>query len=86
MALKMSFEPRWKEELVCTCDLGTFILEYSMGIETTYFPTESAWASSAPAWAVPFWAEIHEQLVRWCAEKRVPLHVEEDARIYEPMK
>ena len=82
MAPQMSFQPRWKEELVCTSEHGSFVLDMPMGVVGVYFPTQASWANSAPAWALPFWREIHEQLRTWCSSQRVPLHVEDGARVY----
>ena len=80
--LTFSFSPRWKEEMVCSCSLGSFILEMPMGITSVYFPTEAAWQQRAPEWARPYWATIHEQLARWCARQKIPLYVKDDAAVY----
>ena len=80
--LTFSFSPRWKEELVCSCALGSFLLEMPMGITSVYFPTESAWQQKAPEWARPYWTKINEQLARWCARQTIPLYVKDDAAVY----
>ena len=83
MAPQMKFEPRWKEELVCTSPAGRFVLEMPMGVVSVYYPAKAAWAARGPAWAVPYWGEIHEQLSAWCAAENVPLYVDESAGVYE---
>jgi hypothetical protein len=77
-----SFCPRWKEELVCSCPLGRFVLEMPMGITSVYLPTEESWQSVAPEWARPHWNELHGQLSAWCARQHYPLFVDRTARIY----
>lgn len=76
------FQPKWREELVCSCRLGSFSLEMTMGsAQEVYLPTAEVWAQKAPAWARPLWAQLHDQLVSWCSS-RVPLHVVDNAPIY----
>jgi hypothetical protein len=38
--LTFNFAPRWKEELVCLCALGSFVLEMPIGVTSVYLPTE----------------------------------------------
>jgi hypothetical protein len=78
-APQLSFNPRWKEELVCTAREGIFILEMPMGITTVYFPPEAVWEMRAPAWAAGYWREIHDQLSGWCAARKIPVVLREDA-------
>lgn len=78
-----TFAPRWKEELVCSCALGSFVLEMTMGKYSVYLPPESMWQTKAPAWARPLWQELHGQLTAWCASERMPLHVDESAMVME---
>lgn len=35
--LKIKFSPRWREELVATCDEGVLIFEFTMGKNHVYF-------------------------------------------------
>lgn len=80
--LSFRFEPKWREELVCTCRLGSFSLEMTMGSATeVYLPTEEAWQTRAPEWAKPYWDQLHAQLVGWCGS-RYPLFLSETAPIY----
>ena len=79
MKSKIRFEPRWKEELVCTMDGHEFILEFTMGISTAYLPTESKWESEAPVWAKGTWVSVSEQLAAWCRMQKIPLEITENA-------
>lgn len=80
--LKFSFQPRWKEELVCSCALGSLILEMPMGKVSVYVPTQGQWPLKAPAWAAPHWETLRAQLVQWCAANRIPLYVDESAMVF----
>jgi hypothetical protein len=77
-----TFQPRWKEELVCRSALGTFILEMPMGIVSVYVPTESSWKQRAPAWARNHWDTVYVQLQAWCRANKIPLHIDESAGVY----
>jgi len=77
-----TFQPRWKEELVCTCKQGSFVLELTMGQLTVYLPTEEDWQKRAPAWAKDHWPQLHSQLKSWCAGSNIPLVVMEGAQIW----
>ena len=79
----ITFQPKWKEELVCDSALGSFVLEMPMGIVSVYFPTEDTWRYRAPHWAVAHYASILAQLRNWCEKNGVPLYVEESAQVYE---
>jgi hypothetical protein len=69
-----TFTPRWKEELVCTCDVTSrkLVFELPMGVMTAYFPTEEAWLARAPAWAKDKREEILADLRTWCASMTPP--------------
>jgi len=56
------FQPRWKEELVCTGPGGTFVLELPMGVLSAYLPTEAVWQEKAPVWSRALWSELHDEL------------------------
>ena len=73
--LKFHFQPRWKEELVCTCDLGSLVLDLTMGVATVYLPNQHVWASIAPDWAKSHWQTLHDQLQTWCSSQNIPLHL-----------
>jgi len=49
----LTFQPRWKEELVCSCELGSFVVEMPMGVLSVDFPDEENWLTQAPVWAQP---------------------------------
>lgn len=77
--MTFTFTPKWKEELVCSCPEGTFVIELTMGVPHVYFPTEASWLKSAPAWAKPRWKEVREQLEAWCVRSNLPLTVDDKA-------
>ncbi|MEW6118999.1 MAG: hypothetical protein AB1593_02790 [Pseudomonadota bacterium] len=78
----LRFQPRWKEELVCTCEQGSFVLGMPMGVPSVDFPTEETWQREAPAWARPYWASIRNQLAGWCESQGLPLHVGPFGHVY----
>jgi hypothetical protein len=81
-ALTFMFEPRWKEELVCSCGLGSFVLEMPMGTISVLLPTQSLWEQNAPTWARPHWEALRTQLAKWCAQYRYPLYIDASATVY----
>lgn len=81
-SLEFKFEPRWKEELVCTSRMGSFILDMPMGVLSVLLPTQSNWERNAPPWAKEHWQTIYEQLETWCKENKVQFFVEESAAVY----
>ena len=76
---KVQFQPKWKEELVCTLDGRRFVIELTMGILTVYLPTQSKWQKSAPEWAAQHWGRVREDLSTWCEQQKIPLVIEEHA-------
>lgn len=80
--MDFTFEPRWKEELVCWCSLGALLLDMPMGVVSVYLPSAEAWQQRAPIWARPHWEELHVQLRNWCAASSFPLHVDGSAGVY----
>ncbi|MDR3419436.1 MAG: hypothetical protein P4L83_24930 [Nevskia sp.] len=76
-----TFAPRWKEELVCTCAQGSFVLEMTMGGDTVYLPPGEKWRKLAPEWAKEHWSTLHEQLAKWCAGQRIPLRIDDTATV-----
>jgi hypothetical protein len=76
---KVRFQPRWKEELVCTMDGKPFVVELTMGILTVYFPDQSKWEASAPDWAKHQWARVREDLATWCEQQKIPLVIQNHA-------
>jgi len=75
--LAFTFSPRWKEELLCSCALGSFVLEMPMGVVSVYLPSEKNWLAAAPEWAKPHWGLLETQLRQWCEQKGIPFHVDE---------
>jgi hypothetical protein len=75
------FEPRWKEELIVTGPGGVFILELPMGQLAAYLPTEDAWGSKAPGWAVDLWPILKAELEIWCAANRAGLEIDPTASV-----
>jgi hypothetical protein len=78
-----AFHARWREELVCTAAGGSFVLELAMGKLTAYLPTEDAWPTCAPAWAIALWPVLHAELKAWCQANDAGLVVVADARVDE---
>ena len=83
MNIRLKFNARWKEELVCSCDQGRFVLELSMGVFSLAFPTEAEWLKRAPEWARPHWTAIRAQVEAWCRKEGIPLYIEERAPVYK---
>ena len=71
------FEPRWKEEIVCTTDVGSFILDYGMLKPTVYLPSKIAWKNKSPKLAYDLWDTLHDELTKWCADNNVILVMDE---------
>jgi hypothetical protein len=80
---EFTFTPRWKEELVCSCSLGRFVLEMPMGVTSVYLPPEERWQSIAPEWARHHWTALHGQLSSWCSSLGYPLRVDGTAQVYD---
>jgi hypothetical protein len=75
------FKSKWKEELICSCDLGEFCLEFVMGVPTVYLPTENQWQNLAPVWAGKHWQSLHCQLQAWCHAGGFGLVLDETATV-----
>ncbi|MEJ7138602.1 hypothetical protein [Amphibiibacter pelophylacis] len=78
---KVQFQPKWKEELVCTMDGMSFIIEQSTGVITVYFPTQTRWESLAPEWARQQWERVRADLSTWCQQQKIPFVIEDHARV-----
>ena len=76
-----TFQLRWKEELVCSCSRGSFVLEMPMGITTVYLPTAERWPAVAPGWAKEDWTVVHRELAAWCRGEQIPLRVDATAQV-----
>lgn len=79
----ISFEPRWREELVASGGEASLVFELTMGSLHVYFPDKEKWQKSVPAWATDRWDEYHNACINWCKANRIPLSVVEDALVYE---
>lgn len=84
--IQFSFRPRWKEELVCECELGHVVLDMPMGVVSVYPPTSEAWHAGAPGWAVPLWESFNAQLTAWCDLHKIPMYPGEGWLSFEPAK
>ena len=80
---KIRFMPRWKEELVATSDEGTLILEIAMGQLHVYFPDQTKWLNSVPAWATEKWKLYMDACTDWCAENKIPITIVDNTFVYE---
>lgn len=78
-ATRITFEPRWKEELVCTMDGRRFVIELTMGQLHAYLPSKETWERDAPDWAKDQWDRVHQDLATWCKGQSMPLSVEDRA-------
>lgn len=80
------FTVRWREELVASSDLGTLVFELTMGKYHVYFPDQSQWQKSVPAWAANLWQHYYTQCSQWCAANKIPITITPDALVYEEKK
>lgn len=76
------FEPRWKEELVCTGPGGVFVLELPMGVLSAYLPTEEKWQTRGPSWARDLWPTLKAELEGWCQRNGAKFFVDESAAVW----
>ena len=76
------FQPRWKEELVCTGPGGSFILELPMGVLTALLPTEEEWKMRGPEWARELWPVLQAELETWCKANKAQLFIDQSAGVY----
>ena len=80
-SLRFTFKYRWKEELVCRCASGVFVLEMPMGNPCVMMPTEDAWKDKVPIWAKEHYQLFFDQLGEWCRQEKVPYFFDSSARI-----
>jgi hypothetical protein len=59
-----------------------FVVEITMGVLTVFFPTESSWRKTAPDWAIDQWQRVRGDLIEWCAQKDIPLIIEDRAWVF----
>lgn len=79
--MTIEYEPKWKEELVGVLDGNRFVVELTMGRLHVYFPTESAWESSAPVWAKGKYMLARDAAEKWADENESGFTVEDNAWI-----
>lgn len=77
-----AFQPRWKEELVCTGPGGSFVLELPMGILSAYMPAEAAWPAKCPPWARDLWPDLKADLEDWCRRNGARFFIDESATVW----
>jgi hypothetical protein len=75
------FEPKWKEELVCTAPQGSLILELPMGELTALLPTENVWKEKAPSWARELWPVLKKELEEWCVIHKARFLIDPTANV-----
>jgi hypothetical protein len=75
------FQPRWKEELVCTSPGGTIVLELPMGVLSAYLPTEAAWKHTAPAWSRDLWPVLRSEIEARCKANKTKFIIDETADV-----
>jgi len=77
-----TFCPRWKEELVCKTDQGSFVIDMPMGEVCVYAPTEVAWDRQIPHWNRNDYGNFIEELEQWCQAQQIPILKGDDAGIF----
>ena len=80
---KISFNPRWREELVAHSSEGTLIFELTMGSLHVYFPDENRWKGQAPSWAKDKWQIYKDACEAWCKLSKIPMTIAENTFMYE---
>lgn len=70
--MTFEFQSKWKEELQCTCPLGTLSFDWvgAWSRSKIYLPSEAGWKNMTPEWAHPYYREIFQQLADWLLELR----------------
>lgn len=76
------FEPRWKEEVVCTAPGGSLVLELPVGVLTACLPTDEEWRKRAPAWARGLWRELKGELEARCEANDAQFIIDPTATVY----
>ncbi len=79
-----TFEPRWKEELLCSCADGKLVLELAMGILTVYLPPIEKWERVVPPWARGRYQELERDLRAWSRAQAIPMVIDESAHVTLP--
>lgn len=74
-----SFNPRWKEELVCETPWATFVVEITMGKLHVYFPDEQKWMRITAGELQGHWHDIIGELKQWGAAQGIPVSFDSEA-------
>jgi|GEM_PF-1300056 len=82
----ISFNPRWREELVATSDEGKLVFEITMGELHVYFPGKKKWKEAVPGWAKDKREIYLDACERWCSQNNIPLSVANNTFFYEEKK
>ncbi len=77
--MKITYQPKWKEELVGTYGDHNFTVEITMGKLHVYFPKESTWEENPPSWAEGKWPEARDAANAWAEENNIPFIIDNDA-------
>lgn len=77
--MKITYQPKWKEELIGSIGENEFTIEMTMGQLYVFFPTESKWESNSPSWAKGKWNASKEAAQAWCREKKIEFTIDEQA-------
>lgn len=80
---RISFSPRWREELVASSAEGTLVFELTMGTYHVYFPDEEGWAKQVPQWAKDKWKQYFDECSNWCVINNIPISIVDQALVYE---
>lgn len=78
----ITFQPRWREELVAKSSNGILVFELTMGTPHVYFPDQECWKKEVPNWALPLWEEYKNAAEKWCVANRTPISIVDNALVY----
>lgn len=80
--MKISYQPKWKEELVGTYGEHEFTVEMTMGKAHVFFPEESIWEENPPPWAIGVWSEAKNAAMEWAESQGIPFTIDKAAWVY----
>ena len=78
---KITFKPRWREELEAISHEGILVFELTMAGKHVYFPSQSRWITQVPDWAKDQWQVYMTACELWCKENRIPISIVDDAHV-----
>ncbi|MBN2719383.1 MAG: hypothetical protein JXX14_26265 [Deltaproteobacteria bacterium] len=79
--MKITYQPRWKEEFVGTRGENRFVVQMTMGNPHVFFPKESTWNTNPPDWASGLWNDAKTAAQQWCEENNVPFTIDDQAYV-----